>query len=106
MSSFSQGKFEAYCSWYLQELYQDLIISKLDDNLNILSSSWITAILLVFKMPENVPDESDRLKKEASWLDVCLFKNLRILVGILFSSAASWTEKEEMMSFELVSLKK
>lgn len=78
-------------------IYQDLIVRKLDDNLNILSFLWITVILLVFKMPGNVPDESDRLKKEASWLDLSLFKNLRTLVGILFSSTSSWTAKEEMM---------
>ena len=45
----------------------------------------------------NIPDESDRLKREAIWLDISLFKSLRILVGILFGSKDLWLLRKEMM---------
>ena len=45
----------------------------------------------------SIPDESDRLKREATWLDTSLFKNLNILVRILFRLTALWLFREEMM---------
>ena len=44
-----------------------------------------------------VPDESDRLNRETTWLNIFLFKSLRISVGILFGSTVLWLFREEMM---------
>ena len=45
----------------------------------------------------SIPDESDRLKREATWLDTSLFKNLSVLVGILFRPTVLWLFREEIM---------
>ena len=38
----------------------------------------------------NIPDENDRLKREASWLAISLFKSMIILEGILFGPTVLW----------------
>ena len=45
----------------------------------------------------NIRDESDKLKREGIWLDMSLFKSLRILLGILFGPTVLWLFKEVMM---------
>ena len=45
----------------------------------------------------NIRDESDKLKKEAIWLDISLLKSLRILLEILFGPTVFWLFREEMM---------
>ena len=64
--------------------------TEIGDSLNILILSllWTGIILIVFKMFGNILGESHRLKREANWLDISLFKRLTILVGILFSLMA------------------
>ena len=64
--------------------------TEIGDSLNILILSllWTVIILIVFKMFGNILGESHRLKREANWLDISLFKRLTILVGILFSLMA------------------
>ena len=44
-----------------------------------------------------MPDKRDRLKREASRLDMYLFKSLRILVGKLFGPTVLWLFREEIM---------
>ena len=52
---------------------------------------WNGIILLDFQIFRNIPDESCRLKRKTSWLvDVCFFKSLIILVGILFGPIVFW----------------
>ena len=53
--------------------------------------------LLVCKVFGNIPGKSDRLKREASWLDISFLKSLRLLVGILFGLTVLWLFWEEMM---------
>ena len=42
----------------------------------------------------NIPDESDRLKRQSTWLDMVLFKSLRISVAILFGPSIPWLFRE------------
>ena len=41
--------------------------------ISFFSFLWIGILVLVFKMFGNMPDESDRFKRGASWLDISLF---------------------------------
>ena len=51
------------------------------------------------KVFENIPDENDRSKRKASWLNISLYKSSRTFVGILFGPIALWIlSREEMMS--------
>lgn len=43
----------------------------------------VCKIKQVLKMFGNIPDENDRLKRKASWLNIYLFKRSRTLVAIL-----------------------
>ena len=71
---FFQWNYKACCTWVFKEFY----------HFNFEIFLWIDVILLVFKMFRDIPDGNDRLKKEASWLDIFIFKDLITLLGILF----------------------
>ena len=48
-------------------------------------------------MFDNISDESERFKRETSWLGISLFKRLRILVKILFGLKLLGLFIEEMV---------
>ena len=48
-------------------------------------------------MFDNISDDSDRFKRESSWLGISLFKRLRILVKILFGLKLLGLFIEEMV---------
>ena len=68
---------------------ENFISTSLKGNWSIVWTFWFRVFLLdwfftSFEVFGNVPYESDRLKRETSWLDLSLFKSLRILVRMLF----------------------
>ena len=54
-------------------------------------------ILLIFKIEGNIPEAKGWLNKNASWSDMPLYNNLKILVGKLFFPSLLPSFKEGIM---------
>ena len=72
-------------------------VKKMWYGLNFEPLLYIGIILLVFKIEGSNPEEKDWLKSNASWSDMSLFNNFRILVWILFGSSLLSRFKEEII---------
>ena len=57
----------------------------------------IGIIFVIFKIERNIPDGKERLNKDASWSDMSLFDNFKILVGILFRPSLLLRFKDEII---------